>query len=79
MLAACLDDPDKQVSLIEGRMRQLHSIYHESKSRLAELDRQERQHRKSLAARKGNKVYNSIFFKIFSANGSSTGKSNNNR
>ena len=53
MLAECADDPDKQISLIEGRMRELHSIYHESKSRLAELDRQDRQHRKSVAARKG--------------------------
>jgi hypothetical protein len=49
MLAKCEDDPEQQARLIEERMRELHSIYHETKAKLSEL---ERQHRRSVAVRR---------------------------
>ena len=47
MLGKCADEPDQQVQLIEQRMRELHSIFHEYKTKLGELEKQNRRRRKS--------------------------------
>jgi len=47
MLENCTEDPDQQVKLIEQRMRELHSIFSENKTKLGELEKQNRRRRKS--------------------------------
>jgi len=47
MLDNCAEDPDQQVKLIEQRMRELHSIFSENKTKLGELEKQNRRRRKS--------------------------------
>uniref|UniRef100_A0A915NS99 Uncharacterized protein n=1 Tax=Meloidogyne floridensis TaxID=298350 RepID=A0A915NS99_9BILA len=42
MLDNCAEDPDQQVKLIEQRMRELHSIFSENKTKLGELEKQNR-------------------------------------
>nr|CAD2200248.1 unnamed protein product [Meloidogyne enterolobii] len=46
MLDNCAEDPDQQVKLIEQRMRELHSIFSENKTKLGELEKQNRRRRK---------------------------------
>nr|CAD2171654.1 unnamed protein product [Meloidogyne enterolobii] len=46
MLENCSEDPDQQVKLIEQRMRELHSIFSENKTKLGELEKQNRRRRK---------------------------------
>ncbi|KAF7639787.1 ARID domain-containing protein [Meloidogyne graminicola] len=46
MLEKYADDTDKQVQILEQRMRELHSIYHEYKGKLNELEKQNRRRRK---------------------------------
>uniref|UniRef100_A0A1I8BQ06 ARID domain-containing protein n=1 Tax=Meloidogyne hapla TaxID=6305 RepID=A0A1I8BQ06_MELHA len=46
MLEKCADEPDQQVKLIEQRMRELHGIFHEYKTKLSELEKQNRRRRK---------------------------------
>uniref|UniRef100_A0A915LEC8 ARID domain-containing protein n=1 Tax=Meloidogyne javanica TaxID=6303 RepID=A0A915LEC8_MELJA len=46
MLDNYAEDPDQQVKLIEQRMRELHGIFTENKTKLGELEKQNRRRRK---------------------------------